>query len=65
MSHVYIGRIEDIVGNRRQALAHYQLALDVGHPSPRVRELAEGGLKRPFGAPNDEEEDQDEQHEPR
>ena len=65
MSHVYIGRIEDIVGNRRQALTHYQLALDAGHPSPRVRELAEGGLKRPFGTPNDEEEDQDEEQEPR
>jgi hypothetical protein len=59
MSHVYIARIEDIVGNREQALEHYQLALDVGDSSSRVREIAEGGLRQPFGTPDDEEEDED------
>jgi tetratricopeptide (TPR) repeat protein len=55
MSHIYIARIEDIVGNREQALEHYQSALDVGDPSSRVKELAEGGLKEPFGVGEDQE----------
>jgi len=60
MSHVYIARIEDLVGNREQAVEHYQLALAVGDSSPRVRELAEGGLKEAFGVgPDAEEEKQD------
>jgi tetratricopeptide (TPR) repeat protein len=58
MSHVYIARIEDIVGNREQALEHYQLALDAGDPSPRVRDLAEGGIKEPFGAGGGDEEEE-------
>lgn len=60
MSHVYIARIEDLVGNREQAVEHYQLALAAGDSSPRVRELAEGGLKEAFGVgPDDEEEKPD------
>ncbi len=60
MSHVYIARIEDLVGNREQAVEHYRSALAVGDPSPRVRELAESGLKEAFGVgPDDEEEKQD------
>ena len=60
MSHVYIARIEDLVGNREQAVEHYRSALAVGDPSPRVRELAESGLKEAFGVgPDDDEEKQD------
>ncbi|MDA1314803.1 MAG: tetratricopeptide repeat protein [Acidobacteria bacterium] len=64
MSHIYIARIEDIVGNRDQALEHYQSALDVGDPSPQVKGLAEGGLKEPFGGGDDGEDEEDEEVEP-
>lgn len=55
MSHVYIGRIEDVVGNREQAVLHYKLALDAGDPSQRTRELAEQGIAAPFRRPRPEE----------
>lgn len=61
MSHVYIARIEDLMGNRQQAVEHYQLALDVGDPSPRIRELAEGGLEDAFGVDREEDEEQENQ----
>lgn len=61
MSHVYIARIEDLMGNREQAVEHYQLALDVGDPSPRIRELVEGGLKDAFGVDREEDENQENQ----
>ena len=61
MSHVYIARIEDLMGNREQAVEHYQLALDVGDSSPRIRELAEGGLKDPFGVDREEDEEHENQ----
>lgn len=61
MSHVYIARIEDLMGNREQAVEHYQLALDVGATSPRIRELAEGGLKDAFGVGSEEDEEQENQ----
>ena len=55
MAHIYIGRIEDVVGNRDQAVAHYKLALDAGDPSQRTRELAEQGIAAPFRRPGAEE----------
>ena len=51
MAHIYIGRIEDVVGNREQAVLHYKLALDAGDPSQRTKELAEQGLAAPFRRP--------------
>ena len=55
MSHIYIGRIEDVVGNREQAVVHYRLALDAGDPSQRTRELAEQGIAAPFRRPGAEQ----------
>ena len=55
MSYIYIGRIEDVIGSRERAVEHYQLALDAGDPSPRVRQLAQAGLDEPFGRPRDSE----------
>lgn len=55
MAHIYIGRIEDVVGNREQAVLHYKLALDSGDPSQRTRELAEQGIAAPFRRPGAEE----------
>ena len=59
MSHIYIGRIEDVMGNREQAVQHYQLALGTEDPSTRTRELAQQGLDEPFGPSRDEEEEDD------
>ena len=61
MSHVYIGRIEDIVGNREQAVAQYRMALEVGAPSEYVNKLAQAGIEAPFKRPGSEEEPEDEQ----
>ena len=55
MAHIYVGRIEDVVGNREQAVQHYKLALDAGDPSQRTRELAEQGIAAPFRRPRPEE----------
>jgi tetratricopeptide (TPR) repeat protein len=56
MAHIYIGRIEDVVGNREQAVMHYKLALDSGDPSQRTRDLAEQGISSPFRRPQAEQE---------
>jgi tetratricopeptide (TPR) repeat protein len=63
MSHVYIGRIEDIVGNRDEALRQYRLALDVqGIPGP-ARELAEKGLQEQFQSPRQQQQTEDQEPE--
>ncbi len=54
MSHIYIARIEDILGNREQAVIHYRLALERGDGSERIRTLAEQGLADPFESPRQE-----------
>jgi tetratricopeptide (TPR) repeat protein len=55
MSHVYIGRIEDIMGNREQALRHYRLALEVRGIPSAARELAEKGLQEQFQSPRQQQ----------
>jgi len=52
MSHIYLGRIEDLFGSREQALAHYQEALAAGDTTPGTRETAEKGLRESFASPN-------------
>ena len=59
MSHIYIGRIEDVMGNRKQAVEHYQLALNTQDPSARIRELARQGLDQPFGRRDDDEDEEE------
>ncbi len=64
MSHVYIGRIDDIMGNREDAERHYQLALKVpGIPAP-ARKLAEKGLLEPFQSPRQQQQAEEDQDEP-
>ncbi len=64
MSHVYIGRIEDIMGNREQALEHYRQALSVtGIPDP-ARQLAEKGLQEQFQSPRQKQAAEEEEAEP-
>lgn len=56
-SHVYLGRIYDLEGNRTEAIAHYRAALALNSRVERVEQAARRGLERPFG--------QDEGPEPR
>jgi hypothetical protein len=56
-SHVYLGRIYDLEGNRTQAIAHYRAALAANSRVERVEQAARRGLERPFG--------EDEEPEPR
>ena len=51
MSHLYLGRIEDLFGSREQAVQHYQEALAAGDNTPGTREAAEKGLKAGFASP--------------
>ncbi|HYM09943.1 MAG TPA: tetratricopeptide repeat protein [Bryobacterales bacterium] len=51
MSHIYLGRIEDLFGDREQAVAHYKEALACGDATPGTREAAEKGLKESFASP--------------
>lgn len=48
MAHVYMGRIQDILGYRELALEHYSQALAADDPSPIIRQFAEEGLETPF-----------------
>lgn len=54
MSHIYMGRIHDIFGNRDLAVSHYQSALDTGDTSPIIRKFGEQGLAEPFTGIEDE-----------
>lgn len=54
MAYIYIGRIEDIVGNREEAVRNYRLALESGDTDERTRELAEAGIAAPFRRPRNE-----------
>jgi len=47
-AHVYLGRIEDLFGEREQALHHYREALAAGDATPGTREAAEKGLRESF-----------------
>ena len=56
MSHIYMGRIQDIFGNRDLAVEHYQNALDTGDSSPITLKFAQEGLEQAFTGIEDEEE---------
>ncbi len=48
-THVYLGRIYDLEGDRERALAHYRAALALNTRVERVEQAARRGLERPFG----------------
>lgn len=50
-SHIYLGRLYDIMPNREKALAEYHAALTVRDSQPDTKAAAEAGLKQPFAAP--------------
>ena len=47
-THVYLGRLSDIAGNREEAAKHYQTALAVDGASAAARQAAEQGILQSF-----------------
>ena len=50
-SHIYLGRLLDLEGNRQAALSEYAAALAAGDSSADTRAAAEKGLKEGFASP--------------
>jgi len=50
-SHIYLGRLYDVLPDRQKAVAEYQAALTVRDSQPDTKAAAEAGLKQPFSAP--------------
>ena len=48
-THVYLGRIYDLEGDRRRALEHYQAALALDARVEKMEQAARRGLQQPFG----------------
>jgi predicted negative regulator of RcsB-dependent stress response len=51
-AHVYLGRLADAAGDRKQAAEHYQAALGVEGASAAAREAAQKGLQQAFRRDN-------------
>ena len=47
-SHIYLGRLHDVEGERTEALLQYQAAIDIGDNTRNAIEVAKRGLKQPF-----------------
>jgi tetratricopeptide (TPR) repeat protein len=58
-SHIYLGRLYDIVPDREKAVAEYQAALVVRDAQPDTKAAAEQGIKQPFVAPKVEHQTRD------
>jgi tetratricopeptide (TPR) repeat protein len=52
-SHIYLGRLYDIMPDREKALTEYHAALTVRDGQPDTKAAAEMGLKQPFAAPGE------------
>lgn len=50
-SHVYLGRINDLRGDRLQAQGQYRAALSVSGAPEQARVAAQGGLNAPYAPP--------------
>jgi len=48
-SHIYLGRLDDLLGKRQDALAQYHAALVTAAAYPTALTAAQAGLERPFG----------------
>lgn len=51
-SHIYLGRLADLQGDRTTALAEYQAAMQSRDGKPDTKQAAEAGLKAPFAPPH-------------
>lgn len=58
-SHIYLGRILDIQGQREKALAEYRTALSSRDSRPDTKAAAEKGLQQPFAVPKRERQTED------
>jgi tetratricopeptide (TPR) repeat protein len=47
-SHIYLGRLYDLVDQRDQAITEYKAALTVRDSQPDTKQAAERGLKEPY-----------------
>ena len=52
-SHIYLGRIDDVNGDRNAALAQYKLALEFQDDSRDTIQAAQGGLASPYRLPGE------------
>jgi tetratricopeptide (TPR) repeat protein len=59
-SHIYLGRLYDVLPDRQKAVAEYQAALVVRDAQPDTKAAAEQGIKQPFVAPKSEHQTPDE-----
>ncbi len=50
-SHIYLGRLYDVMPDREKAVAEYQAALVVRDSLPDTKAAAEAGIKQPFVGP--------------
>lgn len=50
-SHIYLGRLDDLQGDRAAAIKEYQAAMISRDGRPDTKEAAEAGLKAPFTLP--------------
>ncbi len=57
-SHIYLGRIYDIQGERDDAVAQYKAALAIADAPPDAKTAADKGLQRAYETPKSKEEDQ-------
>ncbi|HTV05421.1 MAG TPA: hypothetical protein VME86_08630 [Acidobacteriaceae bacterium] len=58
-SHIYLGRINDVMQQRDQAIAEYKAALAVRDGQPDTKQAAEDGLKKPFTLPGEPQQSSD------
>jgi tetratricopeptide (TPR) repeat protein len=56
-SHVYLGRIFDLQGERDSAVTQYKAVIDMGNAPPESKTAAERGLKEPYQPPTAKQED--------
>ncbi len=56
-SHIYLGRLADLEGDRPTAVAEYRAAMDTRDGKPDTKQAAEAGLKAPFAPPQAARED--------
>jgi hypothetical protein len=59
-SHIYLGRLYDVMPDREKAVAEYQAALVVRDAQPDTKAAAEQGITQPFIAPKVEHQTPDE-----
>lgn len=50
-SHIYLGRLYDVLPNRQKAISEYQAALTTRDGQPDTKAAAESGLNKPFTSP--------------